>query len=82
MLVPAITGERIAALGVSEPGGGSHVASLQTTARVDGDDYVTHGSKTFISNGARADFVTLAVRTGGPGPDGVSLVVCPTDARW
>ncbi|MCP3985883.1 MAG: acyl-CoA dehydrogenase [bacterium] len=80
-LVPAIKGERIAALGVSESGGGSDVASLQTTATVDGDDYVINGSKIFISNGARADFVTLAVRTGGPGPDGVSLVVCPTDAK-
>jgi citronellyl-CoA dehydrogenase len=80
-LVPAIQGERIAALGVTEPGGGSDVASLQTTARVDGDDYLIRGSKTFISNGARADFVTLAVRTGGPGPSGVSLVVCPTDAK-
>lgn len=80
-LVPAITGERIAALGVTEPGGGSDVAALQTTAKVDGDDYVINGSKIFISNGARADFVTLAVRTGGPGVDGVSLVVCPTDAK-
>src|SRR3990172_2347391 len=80
-LVPAIRGERIAALGVSEPGGGSDVASLQTTAKLDGDDYVIHGSKIFISNGARADFVTLAVRTGGSGPNGVSLVVCPTDAK-
>ncbi len=80
-LVPAIRGERIAALGVSEPGGGSDVASLQTTAKVDGDDYVINGSKIFISNGARADFVTLAVRTGGPGPDGVSLVICPTDTK-
>jgi citronellyl-CoA dehydrogenase len=80
-LVPAIKGERIAALGVSEPGGGSDVASLQTTAKVDGDDFIINGSKIFISNGARADFVTLAVRTGGPGADGVSLVVCPTDAK-
>jgi hypothetical protein len=79
-LVPAIRGERIAALGVSEPSGGSDVAALRTTARRDGDDYVINGSKIFISNGARAHFVTLAVRTGGPGPDGVSLVVCPTDA--
>ena len=77
-LVPAIVGERIAALGVSEPGGGSDVASLQTVAKVDGDDYIINGSKIFISNGARADFVTLAVRTGGPGPGGLSLVVCPT----
>jgi citronellyl-CoA dehydrogenase len=80
-LVPAIRGERIAALGVTEPGGGSDVASLQTTAKADGDEYVVRGTKIFISNGARADFVTLAVRTGGPGPGGVSLVVCPTDAQ-
>ncbi|MCP5039867.1 MAG: acyl-CoA dehydrogenase [bacterium] len=80
-LMPAIAGERIAALGVSEPGGGSDVASMQTTAKVDGDDYVINGSKIFISNGARADFVTLAVRTGGPGSDGVSLIVCPTDTK-
>jgi citronellyl-CoA dehydrogenase len=80
-LVPAIRGERIASLGVTEPGGGSDVASLQTSAKVDGDDYIINGSKIFISNGARADFVTLAVRTGGPGPDGVSLVICPTDTR-
>ncbi len=79
-LVPAIRGERIVALGVTEPGGGSDVASLQTTAKVDGGDYVIRGSKTFITNGTRADFVTLAVRTGGPGPEGVSLIVCPTDA--
>jgi len=80
-LVPAIRGERIASLGVTEPGGGSDVASLQTSAKVDGDDYIINGSKIFISNGARADFVTLAVRTGGPGPDGVSLVICPTDSE-
>lgn len=80
-LVPAIAGERIAALGVSEPGGGSDLASLQTHAKLDGDDYIINGSKIFISNGARADFVTLAVRTGGPGPKGVSLVVCPTDSN-
>jgi len=80
-LVPAIRGERIAALGVSEPSGGSNVASLQTTAIADGDEYVINGSKIFISNGARADFVTLAVRTGGEGANGVSLVVCPTDAK-
>ncbi len=78
-LVPAIQGERIAALGVTEPGGGSDVASLQTVAKADGDDYIISGSKIFISNGARADFVTLAVRTGGAGSSGVSLVVCPTD---
>jgi alkylation response protein AidB-like acyl-CoA dehydrogenase len=80
-LVPAIRGERIAALGVTEPSGGSDVAALNTTARREGDEYVIRGAKTFISNGARADFVTLAVRTGGSGAGGVSFVVCPTDAR-
>ena len=80
-LVPAIRGERIAALGITEPDCGSDVGALRTSARRDGDDYVIRGTKTFITNGARADFVTLAVRTGGPGPGGVSFVVCPTDAR-
>lgn len=80
-LAPAIAGERIAALGVTEPGGGSDVAALRTSARLDGDDWVVDGSKVFISNGARADFVTLAVRTGGAGPGGISLLVCPTDVR-
>jgi citronellyl-CoA dehydrogenase len=80
-LVPAIRGERIAALGVTEASGGSDVGALKTSAKRDGDEYVIRGAKTFISNGARADFVTLAVRTGGSGPGGVSFVVCPTDAR-
>lgn len=72
---PAINGEKICALGVTEPGGGSDVASLRTTARRDGDHYIVNGSKTFITSGARADFVTTAVRTGGPGHKGVSLLV-------
>ncbi len=80
-LAPAIKGERIAALGVSEPGGGSDVAALRTTARRDGDDYVINGSKLWITNGTRADFVTLAVRTGGEGFGGVSLLVFPTDVK-
>ncbi len=78
-LAPAIRGERIGAIGVSEPGAGSDVARLQTRARREGDEYVISGQKTFITNGTRADFVTLAVRTGGPGPRGISLVVFPTD---
>lgn len=72
---PAINGEKIGALGVTEPGGGSDVASLRTTARKDGDHYIVNGSKTFITSGVRADFVTTAVRTGGPGHKGVSLLV-------
>lgn len=78
-LLPAVAGERIAALGVTEPGCGSDVAAIQTTARTDGDDYVINGAKTYITNGSFADFITLAVRTGGPGHGGISLVLFPTD---
>src|SRR3990170_4067329 len=66
-LAPALAGEKIAALGVSEPGCGSDVANLKTTAKRDGDDYVINGSKMWITNGTRADFITLAVRTGAEG---------------
>lgn len=77
-LVPALRGERIGAIGVSEPSAGSDVAAIETRARRDGDHYVISGHKTFISNGTQADFISLAVRTGGPGPRGISLVVLPT----
>ncbi len=77
-LAPAIRGELIGAIGVSEPGAGSDVASISTMARRERDEYVISGQKTFISNGTRADFLTLAVRTGEPGPRGISLVVFPT----
>ena len=80
-LEPALKGEKIAALGVSEPGCGSDVASIKTTARRDGDDYVINGSKMWITNGTRADFITLAVRTGGEGYGGISLVTFPTDVK-
>jgi citronellyl-CoA dehydrogenase len=80
-LAPAIAGEKIAALGITEPGHGSNVANLRTTARRDGDDWVINGSKTFISNGTRANFITLAARTGGEGARGVSLILVPTDAK-
>ena len=79
-LAPAVRGEAIAALGITEPDAGSDVASLRTTARRVGDDYVINGSKTYITNGTRADFITLAVRTGGEGAKGISLVLFPTDA--
>jgi acyl-CoA dehydrogenase len=62
-LVPAIRGERIAALGVSEPGAGSDVAGIRTFARRADGGYVVNGSKTFITNGVRADFVVTAVKT-------------------
>ena len=80
-LAPAIAGEKIAALGVSEPDGGSDVASLRTTARREGDEYVINGAKTYITNGTRADFITLAVRTGEEGYGGISLLLFPTDVK-
>lgn len=72
---PALRGDKISALGITEPGGGSDVASLRTRAVRDGDHYVVDGAKTFITSGCRADFVTLAVRTGGEGHGGISLLV-------
>ena len=72
---PTLAGELIGALAVTEPDGGSDVANLRTTARRDGDHYVVNGTKTFITSGVRADFVTTAVRTGGPGHRGISLLV-------
>jgi citronellyl-CoA dehydrogenase len=80
-LEPALKGERIAALGVSEPGAGSDVANIKTTARRDGDDYIINGSKMWITNGTRADFITLGVRTGEAGYGGISLVTFPTDVK-
>jgi acyl-CoA dehydrogenase len=74
-LPPVLRGEKIAALAITEPGGGSDVASLTTRAVRDGDFYVVTGTKTFITSGCRADLVTTAVRTGGPGHGGVSLIV-------
>jgi citronellyl-CoA dehydrogenase len=80
-LAPAIRGELIGAIGVSEPGAGSDVAAIATRARRVGGDYVISGQKTYITNGTRADFITLAVRTGESGPRGISLVVFPTDTK-
>ncbi len=78
---PTLAGETIGSLAITEPGGGSDVGGIRTTAvRVStgsttGDHYVVNGAKTFITSGVRADFVTTAVRTGGPGAGGVSLLV-------
>ncbi len=78
-----LAGRKIAALAISEPSGGSDVANLKTTARLtkdgDGDHYVVNGSKMFITSGMRADVITVAVRTGGPGLGGVSLLVVDGD---
>lgn len=78
-ITPVLAGERIAALGVTEPDGGSDVARLRTRAVRDGDDYVISGSKTYITSAARADHVVVAARTGEPGAGGISLIVVPTD---
>jgi len=74
----AISGEWIGSLAISEPGGGSDVAALTTRAVEDGDDLVISGQKLWITNGTRADFIVLAVRTGAEGHKGVSLVLFPT----
>ncbi|MEZ0607893.1 acyl-CoA dehydrogenase family protein [Fibrella sp. WM1] len=80
-LVPAIAGEKIAALAITEPDAGSDVAAIRTTARREGDVYVVNGAKTFISNGTYGDFVTLAVKTApGGGTNGVSLLVVDLDS--
>ncbi|GAA2785590.1 acyl-CoA dehydrogenase family protein [Saccharopolyspora taberi] len=72
---PTLAGERIGSLAITEPGGGSDVGRIVTRAERDGDHYVVNGAKTFITSGCRADFVVTAVRTGGPGAAGVSLLV-------
>ena len=75
LLPEILAGRKISALAITEPGAGSDVANLQTSARRDGDHYVVKGSKTFITSGMRADCITVAVRTGGPGRGGLSLLV-------
>ncbi len=79
-LAPAIRGEMIAALGITEPGAGSDVAGMQTTAVRDGDEFVINGTKMFITNGTRADFITLAAKTDkDAGHAGISMFVAPTN---
>ena len=82
VIPPVLRGEQIAALGITEPGGGSDVARLRTTARLDGGDYVIDGEKTFITSGLRCDWITLAVRTDplNQGAGGISLIAVPCDA--
>ncbi|MBA4022292.1 MAG: acyl-CoA dehydrogenase [Gordonia sp.] len=74
-VLPTLAGEKIGSLAITEPGGGSDVGHLTTAAVRDGDDYIVNGAKTYITSGVRADFVVTAVRTGGPGAGGVSLLV-------
>jgi acyl-CoA dehydrogenase len=77
---PVLRGEKWISLGITEPGGGSDVANLSTQAVRDGDHYVVSGSKTYITGGMRANWVSTAVRTGGDGAGGVSMLLIPTDA--
>ncbi|MCK6579129.1 MAG: acyl-CoA dehydrogenase family protein [Anaerolineae bacterium] len=85
-LAPALRGEMVGAIGVTEPGAGSDVAGILTRADKDGDDYVINGSKMYITNGTQADWVCLLVRTSPPsdtanmrGYRGMSLIMVPTD---
>jgi acyl-CoA dehydrogenase len=79
VLPEILSGRKISALAITEPSGGSDVANLRTRARRDGDDYIVSGEKTFITSGLRADYLTVAVRTGGAGAAGVSLLLVPGD---
>ncbi|MFY9315022.1 MAG: acyl-CoA dehydrogenase family protein [Burkholderiales bacterium] len=75
-VLPAIlSGEKISALAITEPSGGSDVASLRTSAKREKGEYLVNGENTFITSGMRADYYTVAVRTGGPGAAGVSLLL-------
>jgi len=79
-LAKAISGEMVGAIAVTEPGGGSDVAAIATTAEKDGDSYVLNGSKTYITNGVQADFLTLLARTSDdPGYHSFGLFVVPTN---
>ncbi|MCE3263203.1 MAG: acyl-CoA dehydrogenase domain protein [Pseudoduganella sp.] len=79
-LAPAIAGEMVACVGVSEPGAGSDVAAVRTTARKDGGDYVINGSKMWITNSLQADWMCLLANTGdGPAHRNKSLIIVPMD---
>jgi acyl-CoA dehydrogenase len=75
VLRQVLAGKKISALAITEPSGGSDVANLRTRARRQGDYYIVSGEKTFITSGMRADYITTAVRTGGEGASGVSLLL-------
>ena len=81
-LKPALRGEKIVALGVSEPNAGSDVAGIQTWAKRDGDDWIINGAKTYITNGTRSDFVTLLVKTNPEaGAHGCSFFLVPSTTK-
>jgi acyl-CoA dehydrogenase len=79
VLPEILSGQKISALAITEPGGGSDVANLRTKARREADHYVVNGEKIFITSGMRADYLTVAVRTGGEGASGISLLLIEGD---
>ena len=82
VIPPVLRGEKIAALAITEPSGGSDVAALRCTATREGSDYVINGEKVFITSGMRADYITVAVRTGeagSRGSGGISMILVPAD---
>lgn len=76
-----VMGEQLASYCLTEPGAGSDAASLRTSAKAEGDEYVINGSKMFISGAGETDVLVVMVRTGEPGPKGISAVVIPADAK-
>lgn len=80
-VAPTLRGEKIGSLAITEPGGGSDVNNLTTRATKDGDHFIVNGAKTFITSATRADYITTAVRTGGPGAGGISLLVIEADSE-
>ncbi len=81
-LAPAIAGEQVACIGVSEPGAGSDVASIRTTAKRDGDDYIINGGKMWITNGTQADWMCMLATTGDGSPyKNKSLIVVPLKSK-
>ncbi|PID20219.1 acyl-CoA dehydrogenase [Sporosarcina sp. P3] len=79
--IPAVKGDKLAAIGISEPNHGSDVASIETRGRKQGNEWIINGTKMFITNGSRADFVTLVTRTSDePGYKGLSLILVDLDS--
>jgi hypothetical protein len=76
-----VMGSKLASYCLTEPGAGSDAASLRTTAELDGDDYVVNGSKVFISGAGETEVLVVMLRTGGPGPKGISALLIPADAE-
>ena len=80
VLADIVSGRKSSSLAITEPGGGSDVANLKTTAKRDGNHFVLNGSKTFITGGMKSDFFVVGARTGGPGLEGISLFFVEKDA--